>query len=123
MRKPDFCICENKDADQLRGKREADQRLCFGYTDSTFATRIYFLYTKFQASNHLVWLYSLVCVGVGQKPRKLVFSQRGSYHNNYILGTSLYKYNPRFAPYNCQNWGSVLKMIKGDNLGDNFLSP
>ena len=30
MRKPAFCICENKDAD-----READQRLCFRYTDST----------------------------------------------------------------------------------------
>ena len=30
MRKPDFCICENKDAD-----READQRLCFRYMDST----------------------------------------------------------------------------------------
>ena len=27
-------ICENKDADQLRGNREADQRLCFRYTDS-----------------------------------------------------------------------------------------
>ena len=35
MRKPEFCICENKDADQLRGNREADQRLCFRYTDST----------------------------------------------------------------------------------------
>ena len=35
VRKPDFCICENKDADQLRGSREADQRLCFRYTDST----------------------------------------------------------------------------------------
>ena len=23
MRKPAFCICENKDADQLRGNREA----------------------------------------------------------------------------------------------------
>ena len=32
---PAFCICENKDADQLRGNREADQRLCFRYTDST----------------------------------------------------------------------------------------
>ena len=30
-----FCICENKDADQLRGNREADQRLCFRYTDTT----------------------------------------------------------------------------------------
>ena len=35
MRKPAFCICENKDADQLRGNREADQRLCFLYIDST----------------------------------------------------------------------------------------
>ena len=35
MRKPAYCICENKDADQLRGNREADQRLCFRYTDST----------------------------------------------------------------------------------------
>ena len=29
MKKPAFCICENKDADRLRGKREADQRLFF----------------------------------------------------------------------------------------------
>ena len=35
MRKPAFCICENKAADQLRGNREADQRLCFRYLDST----------------------------------------------------------------------------------------
>ena len=27
VRKPNFCTCENKDADQLRGDREADQRL------------------------------------------------------------------------------------------------
>ena len=35
VRKLALCICENKDADQLRGNREADQRLCFRYTDST----------------------------------------------------------------------------------------
>ena len=35
MRKPVLCMCENKDADQLRGNREADQHLCFRYTDST----------------------------------------------------------------------------------------
>ena len=35
MGKPTICICENKDADQLRGNREADQRLCFRYSDST----------------------------------------------------------------------------------------
>ena len=37
VRKPAFCICENKDADQLRGNREADQRLYFRYTDSTIS--------------------------------------------------------------------------------------
>ena len=35
MRKPAFCICENKEADQLRGSREADQRLCFRYSIRT----------------------------------------------------------------------------------------
>ena len=57
MRKPAFCICENKDADQLRGSSEADQRLCFRYIDSTIPL--------FSISEiHLVWLYSLVCVGL-----------------------------------------------------------
>ena len=35
MRKLAFCICENKDADQLWGNRTSDQRLCFRNTDST----------------------------------------------------------------------------------------
>ena len=35
MRKLAFCICENKDADQLRSNCAADQRLCFRYIDST----------------------------------------------------------------------------------------
>ena len=38
MRKPVFayiCFCKNKDAFQLRGNREADQRICFRYIDST----------------------------------------------------------------------------------------
>ena len=43
MRKPAVCICENKDADQLRDNREADQRLCFCYTDSK---SLYFLNFK-----------------------------------------------------------------------------
>ena len=35
VRKPAFCIYENKDADQLRSNCAADQRLCFRYTDNT----------------------------------------------------------------------------------------
>ena len=74
MRKPFFCICENKDADQPPGNRKADQRLCFRY----IVQSLFFLNPKFQASNHLVWLSCLVCVGPGGKPRRPVFSQRGS---------------------------------------------
>ena len=35
MGKPTVWLGENKDADQLRGNREADQRLCFRYSDRT----------------------------------------------------------------------------------------
>ena len=35
MEKPTICMCENKGADQLRGNREADQRLCFRCMNST----------------------------------------------------------------------------------------
>ena len=73
MRKPAFCICENKDADQL-------------ISAFVFATRIvqslFYLNPKFQASSHLLWLYRPVCVGPGRKPRRPVFSQRGS---NYTV--------------------------------------
>ena len=36
MGKPTICIGENKGADQLRGNREADHRLCFRFSDCTF---------------------------------------------------------------------------------------
>ena len=35
MGNPTISIGKNKDADQLRGNRKADPRLCFCYTDST----------------------------------------------------------------------------------------
>ena len=33
--KQDFCLSENKGADQFRSNCEADQRLCFRYTASS----------------------------------------------------------------------------------------
>ena len=77
MRKPAFCICENKGADQLCGNRTADQRLCFRCIRTEQS--LFFLYPKFRASSNLQWLYSPVCVGPGRKPRRPVFSQRGSF--------------------------------------------
>ena len=56
MRKHAFCILENKGADQLSGYRAADQRLCFHLVVSAS-------HLKFQASSHLLLLYSQVCVG------------------------------------------------------------
>ena len=35
MRKPDFCLCENKGTDQLSSNCTADQHLCFRYLDGT----------------------------------------------------------------------------------------
>ena len=37
MRKLTYFICENKDADQLHGNCEADQRLYFRYIDTTIS--------------------------------------------------------------------------------------
>ena len=63
MRKPTFCICENKDADQLTAKL---------ISAFVFATRIvqslFYLNPKFQASNHLLCLYSPVCVDLVGDP-------------------------------------------------------
>ena len=56
MRKHTFCILKNKGADQLSSYCTANQRLCFPYVDSTSPM-------NFQASSHLLLLYSQVCVG------------------------------------------------------------
>ena len=75
MRKPTICIGENKGADQLRGNREADQRLCFRYSDSTFPP---LLIPKFSSS----WVSSMT-VQAGlcwtwSETTLLVFPQGGS---------------------------------------------
>ena len=77
MRKPDFCICENKDADQLRGNLTAKLISAFVFA-SWIVQSLCFLNPKFQASSHLQWLHSPVCVGPGRKPGRLVFWRRGS---------------------------------------------
>ena len=69
MRKPVFCICENKDADQLRGNREADQRLCFHYTDSTIPPKSEsfdcFSHNEAHMKAAVMQLLSLISIFVG----------------------------------------------------------
>ena len=76
MRKPVFCICKNKDADQLSGNHAADQRLCFRYLDCTVP-----LLPKFEISSLLLASVAVqpgLC-RTGLKPRRQVLPQRGSY--------------------------------------------
>ena len=76
MGKPTICIGENKDADQLRSNREADQRLCFHFTDSTIP-----LLPKYEIS--CFKLYSVTAqAGLCQtcsETTLLVFPRGGSY--------------------------------------------
>ena len=88
MRKPDFCICENKDADQLRGNREADQRLCFRYIDSTIPLLPKSEISRIHPSSVVV--QPGLC-RIWSETRRPVFSQRGSNDNGtqtvfYLLG-------------------------------------
>ena len=56
MRKQAFCLCENKGADQLRSNCEADQRLCFRYSDSTMSLLLKSEISSFKPSSVLVQL-------------------------------------------------------------------
>ena len=76
MGKPTICTGENKGLDQLRSNCEADQRLCFHYTDSR---------SEILSKSKISSLYpSSVTVQPGlcqtwSEPKLLVFSRRGSY--------------------------------------------
>ena len=67
MRKPAFCKCKNKVADQLRSNHATDQRLCFCYTDIAIPL---LPKSELQPSNHLLWLYRPGCVRPGWKSRR-----------------------------------------------------
>ena len=51
---PTICIGENKGADQLRGNREADQRLCFRYSERTIPLLLKSEISSFQLFSALV---------------------------------------------------------------------
>ena len=76
MRKPAFCIYA-KTKPQISCALTTQLISAF-----VFATQIvqslYYLNLKFQASSHLLWLHSPICVGPGRKPQRPVFSQLGS---------------------------------------------
>ena len=81
MGKPTICICENKDADQLRGNREADQRLCFRYSDSTIPPLLDSKILSFQPASATVHTgLSRTC----SETTLLVFPRGGSINENLM---------------------------------------
>ena len=89
MGKPTICIGENKDADQLRGNREADH----GFV---FATRIvqplFYLNPKFQASISFLCLYRPVCVRPVRKPH-CWFSHEAAHLINLLTAGATLNFN------------------------------
>ena len=81
MGKPTICICENKDADQLRVNREADQRHCFRYSDSTIP-----LLLKSEISSFMLFsvLEQVGLCRTCSETTLLVFPRGGSF---YVLST------------------------------------
>ena len=83
MRKPFFCICENKGTDQLPGNREADHGLCFRYTDSTIPPLPKYKISSFQLSS--VTVQPGLCMTWTETP-KTFFSGRGSVYILQVVG-------------------------------------
>ena len=117
MGKPTICIGENKDADQLRGNREADQRLCFRYSDSTIPL---LLKSKIQASSSFLCLYRPVCVRPVRKPH-CWFSHGAAHLPVHVGASSLMIYRrtfmlriTKFCPCKIQRF---FLAIKFENFG------
>ena len=87
-RKPDFCLCENKGADQLRSNCEADQRLCFRYTDSTLSLLIKSEISSFYAAS-----------GTGHVGMLPPFYRTFTQNEDVITSNKCLKYNYPTNPY------------------------
>ena len=68
MRKPAFCIYAKT------------AKMISAFVFATWIVQdLFYLNPTIQASSLIQWLHSPVCVGPGGKPRRPVFSHRGSY--------------------------------------------
>ena len=83
MGKSTICIGENKGADQLRSNCEADQRICFRYTDSTIPPL-----SKSKISSLLPFSATVqpgLC-RTWSEPKLLVFLRTGSNDQGHLHG-------------------------------------
>ena len=79
-------------------RRKSASRSISAFVFATWIVKfLYFLNAKFQASCHYQWLHSQVCVRAGRKPRRPVFSQRGSDYSTCDTSVSCHNKTACFA--------------------------
>ena len=94
VRKPAFAYAKTKTQISFA----VSAKLISAFVIATWIVQsLYYLNPKFQASRHLLWLYSLVCVRPGRKPRRPVFTQRGSFVKNKDAEQSAHLLNSAFV--------------------------
>ena len=113
IRKPDFCICENKGADQLRSSCEADQGLSFRCMDRTIPLLHIAKISSFQLSSALVrfvldWSETSK---TGFLAPRLMYGVRESHRlviKHQTAGTEVGSWNPSWTML----WDHVVSMSK-----------
>ena len=78
MRKPAFAYAKTKT--QITFAVTA-KLICVFVFATQIVQSLYFLNPKFQASSYLLWLYSPVCVGPGQKPEDRFSQNEGHFQS------------------------------------------
>ena len=86
MRKPTFYICKN-----VQISFAVTAKLIRAFVFATLIVQCYFLNPKFPASSHLLYLYSLVFVGAGQKPH-CWFSHEAALMLKAVVDTGMIKH-------------------------------
>ena len=81
MRKPAFCICENKGANQLRSNCAADLRLCFHYIDFFYLIKCFT--STINSGGHVGTVSYLTTLFLGKPPGgSLLISSTHSFPSN-----------------------------------------
>ena len=113
MRKPDFCMCKNKAADQLCSNCAADQRHCFCYTDSTIPLLHNFEILSFCSSS--VATQPILCQTWSQTREDRFSHLRPCVPGcTHINGNSFVKPS-RFVHENISTAFILLSLIQGDH--------
>ena len=118
VRKPTKCLGENKGADQLRGNREADQRLCFRYADSRIPLLLKSKFSSFKPAS--VTVQPGLCQTWSISPN-CWFSQAHAHIILFFKTFSAWRLAYRVYNGSLYTWNSVT-LYGHNSLWDLFLS-